>query len=171
VAAVVVDKMMVAAVDLVLLKLEPHQLEHIQYQQLFRLVLVENKILLVLHLILEHQSLLLVVDMVELNHHLPQVVMVDPVVVGQVVSVQEVLEQELVMISQDLRHLFLLLMVGVMMVVLEELILVLHLTVEVAVVVHLKQEQEHHKETMVVEVCNSPQHLEIPLKILEHLEK
>jgi hypothetical protein len=151
VAAVVVDKMMVAAVDLVLLKLEPHQLEHIQYQQLFRLVLVEHKILLVLHLILEHQSLLLVVDMVELNHHLPQVVMVDPVVVGQVVSVQEVLEQELVM--------------------LEELILVLHLTVEVAVVVHLKQEQEHHKETMVVEVCNSPQHLEIPLKILEHLEK
>ena len=132
---------------------------------------MEYKKLLALHLILEHQSLLLVVDMVVLTHHLLPVVVVDRVVVEQVVFLMVQQVQEVVMISQDLHHLFLHLMVGVMMVVREEITLVPHLTVEVVVVVHLKQEEGHQQETLVVEVCNSHQHLEIPLKVLEHLEK
>ena len=64
-------------------------------------------------------------------------------------------------------------MVGVMMVVQEEITLVQHLTVEVVAVVLQVQEQDQHKEIMVVEVCYSHQRLEIPLilpNLLDHLK-
>tara|TARA_A100001201_G_scaffold125174_1_gene109440 strand:+ start:110 stop:409 length:300 start_codon:yes stop_codon:yes gene_type:complete len=94
---------------------------------------------------------------------------VDLVVVDRVVLDLELVDQELVMISQDLRHLFLLLMVGVMMVVMAAAV-VAHPIVEAVAVVHPKKEHQHQMETMAVEVCNSLQHLEIQLNLLEHLE-
>ena len=115
-----------------------------------------------LHLTLEHQSLLLVVEQVVLRHHHPsQVKQVDPVVAVPVVLVPVLVEQEVVIHSQDLLHLILHLMVGAMMVVLVAVV-ILHPIVVAAVVVLRVQEQITHKETMVVEVCYSP-HLEIHL--------
>jgi hypothetical protein len=136
------------------------------------LEVVEHNTLVELILILEHQSLLLVVEKVVLRHHHPsQVLPVDPVVEEQVVLVPVLAEQEVVIHSQDLLHLILHLMVGAMMVV-PVAVVVLRLIVVAAVVVLQVQEQITHKETMVVEVCYSPPHLEIHLWVLllDHLK-
>ena len=116
--------------------------------------------LMALHLILEHLSLLLVVEQVVLRHQiLPQVKQVDLVVAVLVVLLLVVVETELVIHSQDLLRLILQLMVGVALVEMA----VLDPTVAAAVAALKVMEHQLHQETMVVEVCYSPQHLEIQL--------
>tara|TARA_Y100000004_G_scaffold143928_1_gene163889 strand:+ start:313 stop:648 length:336 start_codon:yes stop_codon:yes gene_type:complete len=103
---------LVAVVVLVLIELGQLQSEHIQYQQLFKLVLAELVCLLPhqqcqvqhpeLPLILEHQSLLLVGEKVAIRTQVLKEMLVVLEVVVEHIPVLEILEeQEVVIHSQE----------------------------------------------------------------------